>query len=224
MSPVNRPFNAPLALALLVLVSPGLVTPAQAWGRFGGFAGGGYRFGGGADDWRGGYNGYHPLYGAGARPAWGNLNRSIDVNTNFYNRPYNGWHPGWANGGYWSSRPWNAGWYRWAPATWSWWGPNATTWGLAGLATGAAITSLVNTAAMQQSPVFLVPQTSYQLNYGSVEAVGTYGASFSYQLNGTPLLGAANCQQGLLDGQVPQSAQQAQLLNAVCHVAYGPSV
>jgi hypothetical protein len=36
------------------------------------------------------------------------------------------------------------------------------------------------------------------------------------------MLGAANCQQGLMDGQVPQTAQTAQLLNAVCHGAYGP--
>jgi hypothetical protein len=57
-----------------------------------------------------------------------------------------------------------------------------------------------------------------------VEAVGTHGASFSYQFNDTPLLGATNCQQGLLNGQVPQTAQQAQLLNAVCQVAYGPGV
>jgi len=34
--------------------------------------------------------------------------------------------------------------------------------------------------------------------------------------------GAANCQQGLLDGQVPSTASQAQLLNAACQVAYGP--
>jgi hypothetical protein len=34
-------------------------------------------------------------------------------------------------------------------------------------------------------------------------------------------MGAANCQQGLLNGQVPNSASQAQLLNAVCQVAYG---
>jgi hypothetical protein len=34
-------------------------------------------------------------------------------------------------------------------------------------------------------------------------------------------MGAANCQQGLLNGQVPSSSSQAQLLNAVCQVAYG---
>ena len=43
----------------------------------------------------------------------------------------------------------------------------------------------------------MVPQTNYQLNYGSVEAVGSYGVSFSYVVNGLPLYGGANCQQGL---------------------------
>jgi hypothetical protein len=69
--------------------------------------------------------------------------------------------------------------------------------------------------------VIVVPATSYELNYGSVEAVGSYGASFNYNVDGSSLMGAANCQQGLLNGQVPGTADQAQLLNAVCQVAYG---
>jgi len=53
--------------------------------------------------------------------------------------------------------------------------------------------------------------------------VGSSGADFSYAVAGSPpLKGAANCQQGLLDGQVPSTASQAQLLNAACQVAYGP--
>jgi len=92
---------------------------------------------------------------------------------------------------------------------------------VAGLATGAVIGGLVNAAANDQSPVFVVPNTGYQLNYGSVEGVGSYGVSFNYLINGTQLMGAANCQQGLLNGQVPNSVSQAQLLNAVCQVAYG---
>ena len=67
----------------------------------------------------------------------------------------------------------------------------------------------------------MVPQTSYELNFGSVEAVGTTGASFSYNVDGSTLMGAANCQQGLLNGQVPGTSDQAQLLNAVCQVAFG---
>jgi len=89
------------------------------------------------------------------------------------------------------------------------------------LATGAVIGGLVNAAADSQSSVIVVPNTGYELNYGSVESVGSYGVSFNYLVNGTQLMGAANCQQGLLNGQVPNSASQAQLLNAVCQVAYG---
>ena len=157
----------------------------------------------------------------GNRAVVNSYNRGYNGTINFYNRPYNGYHPAWNNGGYWTSRPWNAGWYRWAPTSWGWWGGNAMAWGLAGLATGAAITALVNNAAAAQSPLILVPQTPYQLNYGSVEAVGTSGVSFNYLVNGMALYGAANCQQGLLNGQIPANGSQAQLLNAVCQVAYG---
>ena len=214
---------------------------------FGGGGAGSYHWSGGGDrgvggqagggDWRGGYQGNHVMYGPDTRSNWGNtnldgnrvnnsfdndtFNRQVNVNNNFYNRSYNGWNDNWRNGGYWGNRPWTAGWYG-GYGGWGWWGANAAAWGVAGLATGAAIGSLVNAAANQQSPLIQVPYTSYQLNYGSVEAVGSYGASFFYTVNGTQLLGAANCQQGLMNGQIPTDADQAQLLNAVCQVAYGP--
>jgi len=248
--PVQRALTAALSAALL-LSSALRPIPAEARGgggfgggggrgfAGGGFGGGGYHWSGGGDrdvnadrtvdrnvsgggDWRSGYQGYHPMYGAGSRTTVGNndFNRNVNVNNNFYNRDYNGWNANWRNGGYWNSRPWISGWYGgWGG--WGWWGANAAAWGVAGLATGAVIGGLVNAASAQQSPVFLVPNTSYQLNFGSVEAVGSTGVSFFYGVNGTQLLGAANCQQGLLNGQIPADADQAQLLNAVCQVAYG---
>lgn len=80
----------------------------------------------------------------------------------------------------------------------------------------------MNQAAAQQSAVITVPQTTYTFNYGSVEAVGSQGASFFYSVDGGPqLFGGANCAAGLVDGQPPASAAQAQLLNAVCQVTYG---
>jgi len=232
---LSRQQLAAMAMAVnLGLLSLAALAPAAARARGGGGGGGGGHWGGGGggyhwgggggNTWRGGYNGYHPMYGEGARPAWrGNNdfnNDTINVHNNYYNRNYNGWNNNWRNGGYWNNRPWNAGWYNgWGG--WGWWGANAAAWGVAGLATGAAITSLVDAASVQQSPVIVVPQTSYELNYGSVESVGSYGVSFNYNVNGTLLLGAANCQQGLLNGQVPTDSDQAQLLNAVCQVAYG---
>lgn len=199
-----------------------------------------------------GYGGSHPLYGGGTRlPATGHnispqqfqrlstggWNRSGDfgagngsgwrgqgnLSNNFYNRNYGGWNHNWSGGGYWGSRPWGYGWYSWSPNTWGWWGGSSVGWGLAALAGADVITGLVDAAAEQQSPVIDVPGSNYQLNYGTVDSVGTSGADFSYAVAGSPpIKGAANCQQGLLDGQVPSSAAQAQLLNAACQVAYGP--
>lgn len=95
--------------------------------------------------------------------------------------------------------------------------------GVAALAGAEVITNLVNNASEQQSSVIDVPDSDYQLNYASVDSVGSGGADFSYAVAGSaPLKGAANCQQGLLGGQVPSTAAQAQLLNAACQVAYGP--
>lgn len=196
-----------------------------------------------------GYQGSHPLYGAGARTPWTGhnmspdqfrrlttggstgasgfdnerFNRNVKVENNFYNRNYGGWNDTWGNGGYWGSRAWGYGWYSWSPDTWGWWGGSSVGWGLAALAGADVITSLVNTAAAQESPVIDVPDSDYQLNYGTVDSVGSGGADFSYAVAGSPpVKGAANCQQGLLDGQVPSTAAQAQLLNAACQVAYAP--
>ena len=160
----------------------------------------------------------------------GDFNRQVNLENNFYNRNVEGWSPQWNNGGYWGNRPWGYGWYNWSPNSWGWWGGNSLGWGLAGLATGAVITDLVDQAANQQSSVIEVPDSNYQLNYGSVDSVGGSGANFSYAVanpsgsasNSAPIKGAANCQEGLLDGQIPSTAAQAQLLNAACQVAYGP--
>ncbi|MBW0167952.1 MAG: hypothetical protein KXJ50_06690 [Vulcanococcus sp.] len=230
-------FSAALLSAVLLgsIASP-LLAHARGGGGGGGFhggggggrgwggAGGGGRSWGGGNyhfqnnDWQRGYQGDHPMYGAGTRDSFNN--DRVNVNNNFYRRDYNGWNDNWRNGGYWNSRPWNHGWYNgWGG--WGWWGANAAAWGVAGLATGAAITGLVDAASENSSPVIVVPNTSYELNYGSVEGVGSYGVSFNYNVDGSSLMGAANCQQGLLNGQVPGTSDQAQLLNAVCQVAYG---
>ena len=166
-----------------------------------------------------------------SRLGWGNRNWNDGA---WHGNNWNGndWHAGnwnnrwndnWRNGGYWGDRPWSYGWYNWSPDSWGWWGDNAGAWGLAGLATGAVITDLVDQAGDQQSSVIQVPDSNYQLNYGSVDAVGNSGANFSYAVaNSPPVQGGADCQDGLLDGQVPSTAAQAQLLNAACQVAYGP--
>ena len=210
-------------------------------------AGGGYHhdYGGGArtpalnhnisrDDYNRATNGGRDRFDAN-RLGWGNRNwnegdwrgnnwRGDQWGYNNWNNRWNGgWNNNWNNGGFWGDRPWSYGWYNWSPDTWGWWGGNAEAWGLAGLATGDVITDLVNDASDQQSPVIEVPDSNYQLNYGTVDAVGNSGANFSYSVaSSPPVQGGANCQEGLLDGQVPSTAAQAQLLNAACQVAYGP--
>ena len=233
-------FASALVLALLV--------PAAGVARDGGGGHGGYRaaggyhhaYGGGArtpalnhnisrDDYNRATNGGRDRFDAN-RLGWGNRNWNDGDwrgdrwgYNNWGNRWNGGWNNQWNNGGYWGDRPWSYGWYNWSPNTWGWWGGNAEAWGLAGLATGAVITDLVNNASDQQSPVIEVPDSNYQLNYGTVDAVGNSGANFSYSVaSSPPVQGGANCQEGLLDGQVPSSAAQAQLLNAACQVAYGP--
>ena len=188
------------------------------------------RYPGGANDafGRGGLG--RQGWQGGAFAGRGGFNESNYNQNNFYNRNVEGWNSQWTNGGYWGNRPWGFGWYNWSPDSWGWWGGNSSGWGLAGLAAGAVITDLVDQAANQQSPVIDVPDSNYQLNYGSVDSVGSSGANFSYAvapppgspIGMAPIKGAANCQEGLLDGQIPSTAAQAQLLNAACQVAYGP--
>jgi len=170
----------------------------------------------GGNYYHGGYNGggYGRPYGYGYRPVYG------------YGRPYgwnSGWSRGWQNGGYWSYRPWHSGWYNWAPNNWSWWGPSAVGWGVMGLATGAVITGLVNSAAQNQSTVIVVPDTTIRLDFASVLPAGEGVVSFRYIVgtSGPAYQGNGDCRQGLFNGQPPRSVAEAQLLNTTCHVAYG---
>ena len=119
-----------------------------------------------------------------------------------------GIQPGAAKGGYWSSRTWSTGWYRPYQAAWPWWGASSVAWGVGSLATATAITSAINSAAYQQSTAIVVPQTSLQLDYGSVQALPPNGVQFDYGVAGMPLMTAT-------------TADQAQVLNASCHIAYG---
>ncbi|MBM5801663.1 MAG: hypothetical protein FJ077_12705 [Cyanobacteria bacterium K_DeepCast_35m_m2_023] len=252
-SSVRRHLLHWLAPALLVAsLQPSALLARDGGGGHGGgggahFGGGGYHhvYGGGVrtpalgrnitrDDYNRATNGGHDRFDAN-RLGWGNRNwndgdwrgnnwRGNNWGYNNWGNRWNGgWNNNWANGGYWGDRSWSYGWYNWSPNTWGWWGENSGGWGLAGLATGAVITDLVNQASDQQSSVIEVPDSNYQLNYGTVDAVGNSGANFSYSVaNSPPVQGGVDCQDGLLDGQVPSTAAQAQLLNAACQVAYGP--
>ena len=135
--------------------------------------------------------------GVGVRPAAGAYGAGV-------------WHGGWATGGYWATRPWPYGWYGTAPLA----------WGVAGMASAAAITNSVNDAAAQQSTVIVVPQTGFQLNYASVKAIDPDSVSFTWTNGALSQAASGNCRQGSLNG-APATAANANLLNAACVVAYG---
>ncbi len=167
------------------------------------------------------------------RPSgnWSNGNRfngnrfngnSVNVNRN-WNRVTNvNVNAGWARPGWGGARPWNWGWYGgWSSPPWGWWAARTAAWGITGLATASIINNAVNSAIAASSPVIVVPDTGYQLLYGTVQPVGSSSVSFVVQANGSEYQLTADCQQGLINGQQPQSADQAQLLNAACQVAFG---
>jgi hypothetical protein len=175
---------------------------------------------------------YAPGYRPAPRYAWSGWDRNRWYNYNRYPtwspwvRPvaYGAYNPFpvWAQPGWYNSRPWNTGWYGgWSSPPWGWWGGQSIAWGIAGLATTALINGLIDNAVQQRQPVIVVPSSNWQLMFGTVEpnAIGqvTFVASNgvgSYRLT-------ADCNEGLLDGQVPFQAAQAQLVNAACQVAYG---
>ena len=156
-----------------------------------------------------------------------NANRNInrDVNRN-WNRSVNinnvNVRPGWARPGWGVARPWNYGWYGgWSTPTWGWWGARAAAWGVATLATAAIINESVNDAVSSNTTYIVVPNTNYQLLFGTVQPSSSNSVSFVMQADGNNYQLTANCNQGTINGQEPSNAEEAELLNAACQVAYG---
>ena len=162
-----------------------------------------------------------------------NINRNVNVNRNInrninrnWNRAVNvnaiGVRPGWARPGWGVARPWNHGWYGgWATPSWGWWGASAAAWGVGTLATAAIINNAVDAAVASNQTTIVVPNTDYQLLYGTIQPSGSSAVSFDVSAGDSTYQLSADCQSGLLNGQVPASAQEAELLNAACQVAFG---
>jgi hypothetical protein len=152
------------------------------------------------------------------------INRNPTVNRNLSNTAWRGPvtypRPSWATAGWAAARPWSTGWYA-GPARWGWYSTNAAAWGLAGLATGAVIGSLVNNAVSSDTNYIVVPSSSYQLAYGTIQPVSGTTIRFQYIDSGRTITVTADCQSGLLNGRSPATASEAQLLNAACQVAFG---
>jgi hypothetical protein len=94
-------------------------------------------------------------------------------------------------------------------------------WGIGSLATAAAIHNAVNAAIAEQTTAIVVPESTYQLIYGSVQPTGSATIGFAVTANGNTYQLTADCSSGLLNGEDPASAAEAQLLNAACQVAFG---
>lgn len=177
--------------------------------------------------------------GSGDRMANRDINRNVnrdvnrDVNRNVNRNVNRSWnrsvnvnranlYPGWARPGWGVARPWNHGWYGgWGTPAWSWWGARAAAWGVTTLATAAIINNAVDDAINAHNTYIVVPNTNYQLLYGTVQPSGSDSVSFVVQANGTDYQLNANCNQGTINGQEPSNAEEAQLLNAACQVAFG---
>jgi hypothetical protein len=158
--------------------------------------------------------------------AWSG-NRNVNVNVNrSWNRQVNintvNLRPGWARPGWGVARPWNWGWYGgWSQPPWGWWAANAALWGIASLATAAMINNAVNNAISTNVSYIVVPNSGYQLQFGSVQPSGEATVSFVATANGTSYQLSADCNAGLLNGLPPASQPEAELLNAACQVAFG---
>jgi len=129
--------------------------------------------------------------------------------------------PNWVNRNWANNRPWRYGWYggnSWN--NWGWYPARAAAWGLGSLATFALIDSLVDSAVNNQTSYIVVPNSDYSLYYGSVVANGQQ-VSFEADDGSSNVTFNADCRSGTLNGVPPQNADEAQLLNAACQVAFG---
>lgn len=159
------------------------------------------------------------------------VNRNVDRNVNRnisrdWNRNVNlnsvNLYPGWARPGWALARPWGYGWYGVsAVPAWGWWGARAAAWGLTTLTTAAVINAAVNDAVDDHVSYIVVPNSDYQLQYGTVAPQGSDGVTFVVTSNGSSYQLNADCRSGTLNGRDPNTAAEAELINAACQVAYG---
>jgi len=137
---------------------------------------------------------------------------------NNWDRYGSGWY---SSNGWYNNRPWNYGWYGgsyWN--NWGWYPGQAAAWGLASMATFGVINSLVNSAQSNQVSYIVVPDSEYSLYYPSVTATGDT-VTFEADNGNSTARYYGDCREGTLNGGTPRNANEAQLLNAACQVAFG---
>jgi hypothetical protein len=152
---------------------------------------------------------------------YNNSRRNIWVRPVAYNRPWGG-YPMWAQNPNWGyNRPWGGGWYNSGYSNWSWWGGQALGWGINALTTALIVNNAVNNAIRDRQTTVVVPNSSMRLYYGSVEARDRTEVTFVASNGNYTYEMEADCEDGLLNGEVPTSLSEAELVNAACQVAFG---
>lgn len=240
----TRNYAIALGLGLALVVQPmGLLAAVESPAAVHIARGGGARGGGGRAGARGGSGartGFSSFSGGGSRSGrvdtrQGNRTARTDVRqgnrsdrVNDRNRTrreaINTWdrnRPAWVNNNWAVNRPWRYGWYggtTWN--SWGWWPGRAAAWGIGSLASFAVINSLVESAVSNETTVIVVPNSSYSLDYGSVQVSGDL-ITFQAHDGSSSFTFRADCRAGTLNGYQPQNASEAQLLNAACQVAFG---
>ncbi len=104
---------------------------------------------------------------------------------------------------------------------WSWWAGQALGWGINALTTALIVNNAVNNAIRQQQPTVRVPQSNYNLYYGSVEPIDNTVVNFVVDNQGLKYQMQADCTDGLLNGEVPTTLAEAELINTACQITYG---
>ena len=231
-----------LGLGLALVVQPmGLLAAVESPAAVHIARGGGARGGGGRAGARGGSGartGFSSFSGGGSRSGrvdtrQGNRTARTDVRQgnrtdrtdtrqgNRSDRVNDRNRPAWVNNNWAVNRPWRYGWYggtTWN--SWGWWPGRAAAWGIGSLASFAVINSLVESAVSNETTVIVVPNSSYSLDYGSVQVSGDL-ITFQAHDGSSSFTFRADCRAGTLNGYQPQNASEAQLLNAACQVAFG---
>ena len=59
------------------------------------------------------------------------------------------------------------------------------------------------------------------MQFGTIQPYGNASVSFVVTVDGTSYQLTADCNAGAINGRQPNSAEEAELLNAACQVAYG---
>ena len=231
-----------LGLGLALVVQPmGLLAAVESPAAVHIARGGGARGGGGRAGARGGSGartGFSSFSGGGSRSGrvdtrQGNRTARTDVRQgnrtdrtdtrqgNRSDRVNDRNRPAWVDNNWAVNRPWRYGWYggtTWN--SWGWWPGRAAAWGIGSLASFAVINSLVESAVSNETTVIVVPNSSYSLDYGSVQVSGDL-ITFQAHDGSSSFTFRADCRAGTLNGYQPQNASEAQLLNAACQVAFG---